>query len=452
MTQRSWGTAILLAAALALGDVRSAVAQQPLTLRDALARAEHGAYANRIAGGLRRAAEGEAATALKGILPTARLEGGYLRTTDPLNAFGFQLRQRSLTPASFDPNALNYPTAIGNVNAGAVLEVPLLNADAWAGRRAGARAAEAAGASEDWTRARTRLDVIRAYYGAVLAVEQVRTLDTAFAAAQSHVRQAQSAVRNGLATPSDALLAEVRAGEAEMQVLQARQDAELARRQLATLLGAPDDTLLILPDTLPTSASIRALLAAPVGDSVVRADVQAASLGREAAEADVRRTKFLYVPRVNAFGRVDWNDPDTPFGGKEAWTAGVMVSWSPFSGASEIAERRAAEGRAASARAQAEAAAALARIEVARAEGEVKVAGARLDIAERSVAQGRDAHRIVSRKYEGGLATITEVFDAAAVERVAQLGFANARHQAITAAAARRQARGLDPAGIDLAD
>jgi len=61
---------------------------------------------------------------------------------------------------------------------------------------------------------------------------------------------------------------------------------------------------------------------------------------------------------------VDWNDPDTPFGGKESWTAGVMVSWSPFSGASEIAERRAAEGRAASARAQAEAAAAQARIEV----------------------------------------------------------------------------------------
>jgi len=58
----------------------------------------------------------------------------------------------------------------------------------------------------------------------------------------------------------------------------------------------------------------------------------------------------------------------------------------------------------------------------------------------------------VSRKYEGGLATITEVFDAAAVERMAYLGFSNARYLAITAAAARRQARGLDPAGIGLAD
>lgn len=451
MTLKAWGMTVL---AVALGAAGAAhpLAAQTLTLREALARADSGAYANRIAGGQRRTAEGEASAALRGILPTARLEGGYIRTTDPLNAFGFLLRQRGVTPASFDPALLNYPAAIGNVNAGAVLEVPLLNADAWAGRSAGGKAAEAAGASEEWTRSRTRLDVIRAYYGAVLAAEQVRTLDTAFRAARSHVGQAQSAVRNGLATPSDALLAEVKAGEVETQLLQAKQDADLARRQLATLLGSPDDTLLTLPEALPSAEEARALLAEPAADSVARADVHAASLGREAAEADVKRTKYLYMPRVNAFGRLDWNDPTTPFGGQEAWTAGVLLSWSPFAGASEIAERRAAEGRAASARAQADAALAQARVEVARAEGDVSVARARLDIAERSVAQGRDAHRIVSRKYEGGVATITEVFDAAAVERMAYLGFANARYLAITAAAARRQARGLDPAGIGLAD
>jgi outer membrane protein TolC len=196
----------------------------------------------------------------------------------------------------------------------------------------------------------------------------------------------------------------------------------------------------------------RALLDAPVEPGGARADVRAASLGREAAEADVRRAAFQYIPRVNAFGRLDWNDPDTPFGGKEAWTAGVMVSWSPFAGGSEIAERRAAAGRAASARAQEEAAAARAQVELARADGDAGVARARLDIAERAVQQGRDAHRLVSRKYEGGLATITEVFDAAAAERMARLGFAGARYQAVVAAAARRQARGLDPAGIALAD
>ncbi|HEX5634561.1 MAG TPA: TolC family protein, partial [Gemmatimonadales bacterium] len=178
--------ALLALAAVAAGpaDARA----QALTLRDALDRAESGAYANRIAAGERRAAEGRADGALRGILPTARLEGGYVRTTDPLGSFGFQLRQRTVTQASFDPALLNYPDAIGNVNAGAVLEVPLLNADAWAGRSAGRKAAGAAEASEEWTRSRTRLDVIRAYYGAVLAAEQVRSLDTALQAAQSHVR------------------------------------------------------------------------------------------------------------------------------------------------------------------------------------------------------------------------------------------------------------------------
>jgi outer membrane protein TolC len=449
MTFRPRGV-LLAGALLAVGA--GALPAQVLTLRDALDRAGRDAYANRIASGQRRAAEGQAAAALRGILPTARLEGGYLRTTDPLNAFGFQLRQRTVTQASFDPTLLNYPSAIGNLNTGVVLEVPLLNADAWAGRSAGGKAASAAGASEEWTRGRTRLDVIRAYYGAVLAAEQVRTLDTAFHAAGAHVRQAQSAVRNGIATASDAMLAEVKAGEVETQLLRARQDAVLARRQLATLLGAPDDTDLVLPEQLPAVQEVRALLAAGVADSVARADVQAATLGREAAEADVRRTKYLYVPRLNAFGRMDWNSPDTPFGGQEMWTAGVMLSWSPFAGGSEIAERRAAEGRAASARAMEEAAAAQARIERARADGDVAVARARLDIAERSAVQGRDAHRIVSRKYEGGLATITEVFDAAAAERMAQLGFASARYEGISAAASQRQARGLDPAGIGLGE
>ncbi|MCU0621182.1 MAG: TolC family protein [Gemmatimonadales bacterium] len=433
---------------LAFGAALPVAAQGPvLTLPEALARAEGGSYANRIAAGERQAAEGRSDGALRGILPTARVEGGYIRTTEPLNAFGFQLRQRSLTQASFDPDRLNFPAAIGNVNTGLVLELPLVNADAWAGRAAGERAAGALDASEEWTRTRTRLDILRAYYGAVLAAEQVRTLDTALRAAESHVRQAESAVRNGLATPSDALLARVKAGEVEAQLLSARQEAALAKRQLALAMGTPESIDFSLPDALPGAAVARQVAAVPVADSAARADVRAASLGVQAADADVRRTRYLYLPRVNAFGRLDWNDPTTPFGGKEAWTAGVMVSWSPFAGASEIAEHRAAEGRAAVARAQAEAAAAQAQVERARTIGDLELALARLDIAERAVVQARDAHRIVSRKYEGGLATVTELFDAAAVERATRLGHAQARYQVITAAAARRQAHGLDPAG-----
>ena len=50
----------------------------------------------------------------------------------------------------------------------------------------------------------------------------------------------------------------------------------------------------------------------------------------------------------------------------------------------------------------------------------------------------------MTRKYEGGLATVVELFDAAAEETRARLEYADARYQVITALAQRRRAAGLD--------
>jgi len=60
------------------------------------------------------------------------------------------------------------------------------------------------------------------------------------------------------------------------------------------------------------------------------------------------------------------------------------------------------------------------------------------------VTQGAEAHRIVARKYAGGLATIAELLSAAALETQTRLGLSGARYQAIVADAAARQAAGAD--------
>jgi outer membrane protein TolC len=172
--------------------------------------------------------------------------------------------------------------------------------------------------------------------------------------------------------------------------------------------------------------------------------VLAAAKALEAANADVQRSRALYLPRLNGFGRLDWNTAGTPFGGKTAWTVGVMLSWSPFAGASELAELKAAGGRKLSAAAMAEAAEARAAFDVARTSDAVRLTLARLAIAERAVAQAREAHRIVARKYDGGLATVTELFDAAAVETASELGFSAARHDVVVAFADWRRAEGRD--------
>lgn len=417
-----------------------------LTLSEALERADWAAYVNRAASANAEAQAAEALAPLQGILPSLRVEAGYARTTDPIGAFGTTLRQRSITQQDFDPRRLNYPEVAPNFSAALVLEQPIFNADAHFGRRAAKRAADASEASAEWTRGSTRLDVVRAYYGAVLAMERVSTLEAAARAAHEHVRQAQAMVNNGLVTKSDALLAEVKAGEVDAQLIEAKGQAELAVRQLAVLIGSPDDTAFALPSSLPAPDGARLLASEKASDDGVRnrGDVRAAALGLEAARADAQRAKSLYLPRVNAFARYDWNSPDHPFDGDENWTVGVMATWSPFSGAKQIGEVRKAEAKAEAARAMAEGAEAAARLEVEQAENALRVALERLQIAERAVRQSEEAHRIVARKYEGGLATVTELLDAAAVDTQTQLGHVAARYAVITAAAEFLHARGRD--------
>ena len=437
-----------------LGLAAAPAAAQQLSLAEALRRADAGAYANRAADGQRAERAGQRLAALRGILPTLRTEGGFVRTTEPLGAFAATLRQRTVTLASFDPARLNLPPPTGSWGAAVVADVPLVNLDAWAGRRAADHGAAASTAAGEWTRRGTRTAVIRAYYGAVLAAERVATLTTAATAAHGHVRQAEAMVREGLATRSDALLGAVQAGEIDAQLAAAHADAHDARRQLAVLLGAPAETSFVLPATLPAADRIRAITEPDTATAVAapRADVHAAERGLAAARADALRARSAYLPRVNSFARLDWNSPSALYAGADSWTVGLLLSWTPFAGGSELGDIRSAGGREAAARAMAEAAAARADLEVAQTRAALQVALARLDIAERAVAQSVEAHRIVTRKYEGGLAGVVELLDAATVETASALGYAHARFAAIAAAAARRQALGGDPGSLAALD
>jgi outer membrane protein TolC len=77
---------------------------------------------------------------------------------------------------------------------------------------------------------------------------------------------------------------------------------------------------------------------------------------------------------------------------------------------------------------------------------------ARIAISGRAVRQAAEAHRIVTRKYRGGLATIVEALDAAAVETQARLQDAAARRDLIIAIADWRRVHGLDPAALAAMD
>ena len=440
---------VLLPGPLGLAAQDPPEAPDLLTLGRAFAIADSQAYANRLATAALMVRTTDRDQTLKGLLPSVRVEGGWTRTNDPLNAFGFALRQQSVTEESFDPARLNFPDPISNIGAGVVAEVPLINPDVWLGRRAAGAAVEAADAMVRWNRASARVDVVRAYFGGVLAREQVGAYEAGWAASQSHVRLARSLQTQGLVTRSDVLLAEVKAGEIEAALLAARGKAALAGRQVALALGVSDSIAARLPEALPEVVSLSRLDSTPV--YALRADVAAAQAGAEAARRDVDRATSMLLPRINSFGRLEWNQPDR-LGGHPSWTVGVMASWSFFGGGSELVARRAAEARAAAAATEAEAARARAALELASRRNDLEVARATALIAARAVEQATEAHRIVARKYEGGLATVTELLESAAVETRTRVDRAAAVYRAIVAAAEWRVASGGDGSDLTVLD
>lgn len=429
----------LLLAVLLPAAALPAAAQEPLSLRDALARADSMAFANRIAAAQVARAGADREASLAGVIPAARLEAGYTRSNDPLVAFGFQLRQRTVTPASFDPALLNNPPATGDFQAGLAAEVPLINLDAWAGRAAASRAADAEAARAAWTRTSVQVQVTEAWARAVVAAERVRMLEAAQTSAASHVREADRLAQQGLVTRSDVLLASVEQGEVETQLESARGDREVALRHLALVIGTPGDTALRVPDSLPSPAA----RPAPPPDTT-RSDVLAARLSLEAADAGATRAGRAMLPRLNGFGRYDWHDPNTPFGGRGMWTAGVQLSWSPFTNPHDVAARSAARADAAAARQAMALAEATAALEVVEARIRAQVAERALEIAERAVAQSVEAHRVVARKYAGGLVTISELLDAAALETATRLRLSQARLDLVMTQGRLRHASGVD--------
>ena len=125
-----------------------------------------------------------------------------------------------------------------------------------------------------------------------------------------------------------------------------------------------------------------------------------------------------------------------------------MASWSLFSGGSELGDRRGAEARSAAAAAQLAGALANADLDLERTSLSQQSAVARLAIARSTAQQAGEAHRIVTRKYEGGLATVVELLDAAVAETQALLALSAARHSLITSMADRLRAIGHEPARL----
>lgn len=434
----AWFTAVFATAAV--------VSATTLDLEQALRLADENAFGNRMAQAREQAASGGNIAAWSGFVPTARVEAGFAATNDPLAAFGTRLGQRRVSMASFDPSALNDPDAIVGLTTSLVAEVPLLNLDAWHGKRAAGKFLDAARRDRTHERDRTRSQVIEAWFAVGLARAAVETWESGLEVAKSYEQQAASGQRNETAMRSDVLRSRVEVASIRASLSKARTDVVLAEKRLALLLGGEK-----LPGTVPAivwTDSVWKAAARPATDARASVEAEVVELRSQAARADWCRTRDAFLPRVNGMARIDWKEHASMFEKDPSWTVGVVASWNILGGAQTVGAARQAQGRWREAQAGLEALRAQQVMEREAERAKLAAVFDRLETERGALEQAVESHRIVSRRYDEGLATLTERVEAGALETRIRLEMVGMRQEIVSSLAKLSLLEGRDPSAL----
>jgi outer membrane protein TolC len=151
------------------------------------------------------AAKAENQQAMAGFLPSVEMSSGYMSSNDPLYAFGFKLQQQSVTMADFDPAVINSPGQTNQFATQVMVEQPLINIDAWAGKGAANNQVKATEQKSEYTKEHIGFMVKQTYYGLQLAQNRVEVMKKAQAATDSYVKMAEDNLQQGYLKEADVM-------------------------------------------------------------------------------------------------------------------------------------------------------------------------------------------------------------------------------------------------------
>ena len=306
--------------------------------------------------------------------------------------------------------------------------------------RAAIAEAQAAGADIETARADLRLEIVRAYWAAATAREAVRVLEESAARADAQLSDARNRFEVGLIPPNEVSSLEAQRSRERAQLIEASNLRESALIDLRRLIGAPPDQVIELAHSLDASDA-----SGPLGSKgempelvkqalETRPERRALNLRLDGAEARKAAALTATKPTLAFAGGVDYARPNARIFPKtrdwqESWDVGVAVNWNFFD-----------SGRAKSAAAEAAAAATATRERIAEFDSivsadlrqrllDIDSAQAVVRASADAVRSAAEARRVVSDRFNAGVATSTDVL----VAQVALLESELARTRALAA-------------------
>ena len=310
---------------------------------------------------------------------------------------------------------------------------------------------QAAGAQATEQRLDLGLEIIQAYYDAVLADRQATIVTYSAAQLLSQAEQVRLIRSAGNASDLDVLRVEVDLQNVEPQRVAALNQRDIALLNLKRLINLPLAQPIRLTEPL-SSADFR-----PVPEEVVaaladmalerRASIDAKQLEVKIREEQISLAKGAYLPRLAAsanFGKQALPGDFLPSGGdfRDDWSAGVSVQIPIFAGGKRKADVELAKVQMRTSELQLAQLRESISLDVEQQRGELLRAAALIRARSQTVSQAERVYELTNLAYERGVQTNLQLSDARLQLQQARANEAQALHDYYVALARLLRASG----------
>ena len=361
-----------------------------------------------------RIAQARIDEAKTGWLPTVQFNQNVTHSNNPVFVFGSLLEQGRFRASNFALESLNHPDGLTNFRTSVGVRAPLF--DQFQTRSRINRADldhQRAELRIDMASQRLRFDVIRTFYGSILADELLRATEAAVLSAKANSRKTNDYVEVGLVTISDALVANVELASVEQQKLESQSVALTTRAALNIAIGSKPETVHDLIGNLqekhfPVEGQAELVSIALQN----RPEYRQALLAEEDSRERSRSVKNQKLPRLDAFGDYGYSSPYITNGSSD-YTVGLSLSFTIFDPGRKSRVEQATLAEAATT-SEKDRLSNQITLEVITAYQNFNTSRSKIQVSVKSVTQAEEALRIIQDRYTSTLSTFDGVLRAEA--------------------------------------
>ena len=367
--------------------------------------------------------------------PTVVLSESIMRTDQPawnlFERFGQQRYSFKLFQDFQNPDRINHLTPYTNFQTKLQIEQPV-----YTGGRLGAGmdqarlGAQAEAQAKERVRQEVIFDVVRTYYGVLLAQRGEYVAKLAVKTVAAHVKTAENLYRAGVVVKSDVLSAQVHLAKTREQAIIAGNQVNLAKAALNHYMGVEQTTEYTIQGDLnyvPVFYGLAELIKEALAE---RPDLQQVIFGTEATRRGIDFARAGYYPTVGVMANYAFDDhgPKDLFSDGRSYTLAAMANWTVFDGLITQAQvERATLATQKMEQVQERVKSGIA-LQVRQAYLALDAARKRIEVTRSAVDQATESQRIIHSRYEAGVTTMVEVLDADTALLGARLAALQARY------------------------